>query len=597
MLLPSHQVALARGAAPAATIGTTETGDLQINLGAATSFGVSCPSLANDDTLACAGDDVEVKNGKCSSKCPEPEKPEEEVLSWSSPSNFWDKTAGANMLPMVPVSDELHGFMVGSSSPAELAAEYNELEVKRFTCELQSTTRDYTIKTDYGQIYKTERGTYGILCLRVPEWAGSIGEEATLTIKDRLNNMAEVKFAGLEEAKKYKLIHFAGDASLADVEGVHHVHITAASIEWGGDGERVPALFSSAWEYECIIDWGNKKSTHDAKVSKDQTKIDCGPAEVPSGYDGKQIAEATVSLKVTVTGSDEPSTVPLHGQTTVEVDTCGNGIEDSDESDVDCGGDMCGKCKEDKKCSKNEDCISNECTGGTCVFSVGKEGNPADSCAQILKLRPTSATGMYYVKQHNNNKLRVLCNMDKKYYNGGWQLLITMRSGNMHSGSIGPLTRAKNGNSPSETNEYTRDWRSENRPKKGDEFLMISKKYGYRKFVMTYDFCGWDSRDRGVCSGCHGTFARGQIYDQNNKAENCGGQGCWINSCSMCGGCHGRGCDTLGFQADHRDYAAWYGSGSWRLYGSGWDGSCRGGWGRTRDNGAFPISMYYRPKA
>lgn len=47
-------------------------------------------------------------------------------------------------------------------------------------------------------------------------------------------------------------------------------------------------------------------------------------------------------------------------------DACSNGQKDGDESDVDCGGPMCGKCENNKSCTAATDCKSGECTEGKC---------------------------------------------------------------------------------------------------------------------------------------------------------------------------------------------------------------------------------------
>ncbi|HLT40459.1 MAG TPA: hypothetical protein VK034_29470 [Enhygromyxa sp.] len=47
--------------------------------------------------------------------------------------------------------------------------------------------------------------------------------------------------------------------------------------------------------------------------------------------------------------------------------TCDDGVQNQDETDVDCGGDNCSKCDEGKGCSEASDCTSNMCIGQLCV--------------------------------------------------------------------------------------------------------------------------------------------------------------------------------------------------------------------------------------
>ncbi|HYD03199.1 MAG TPA: hypothetical protein VEC16_02770 [Alphaproteobacteria bacterium] len=50
---------------------------------------------------------------------------------------------------------------------------------------------------------------------------------------------------------------------------------------------------------------------------------------------------------------------------------CTNGVKDSSESDIDCGG-SCGACALDKTCITNGDCTSEKCTLGKCVVNTCK---------------------------------------------------------------------------------------------------------------------------------------------------------------------------------------------------------------------------------
>jgi hypothetical protein len=46
---------------------------------------------------------------------------------------------------------------------------------------------------------------------------------------------------------------------------------------------------------------------------------------------------------------------------------CTNGVQDADETDVDCGGPGCNVCPFGRHCSRNADCGSNACSGGVCA--------------------------------------------------------------------------------------------------------------------------------------------------------------------------------------------------------------------------------------
>jgi hypothetical protein len=55
-------------------------------------------------------------------------------------------------------------------------------------------------------------------------------------------------------------------------------------------------------------------------------------------------------------------------------DPCANGLEDGDETDVDCGGTRCGKCGAGNACSVPADCLSGRCTT-TCVPPTIAQGS------------------------------------------------------------------------------------------------------------------------------------------------------------------------------------------------------------------------------
>lgn len=159
------------------------------------------------------------------------------------------------------------------------------------------------------------------------------------------------------------------------------------------------------------------------------------------------------------------------------------------------------------------------------------QNTAATSCNQIKAIKPTSPNGLYWVEQNGDNgaKIQVMCIMDDKYDGGGWQLLLTLtHHQNMFHGSKHPLGFGNvNGDTPSLNNAYAKNWVDINQPAKGDDFLLINSGNLWKRMVMTFDFCGWDSTDNGVCTGGHGTYAKGQIYNEDGSKVPCGNAGCW----------------------------------------------------------------------
>ena len=48
-------------------------------------------------------------------------------------------------------------------------------------------------------------------------------------------------------------------------------------------------------------------------------------------------------------------------------ETCNDKIKNQDETDVDCGGNICPKCSNTMTCKNASDCVSNVCKNNTCV--------------------------------------------------------------------------------------------------------------------------------------------------------------------------------------------------------------------------------------
>ena len=69
----------------------------------------------------------------------------------------------------------------------------------------------------------------------------------------------------------------------------------------------------------------------------------------------------TSSSTSTVTSSTTSST------TTTAVPPCENGVQDGDETDVDCGGGTCSGCADGEGCALGSDCLSRFCDNGSCV--------------------------------------------------------------------------------------------------------------------------------------------------------------------------------------------------------------------------------------
>lgn len=54
------------------------------------------------------------------------------------------------------------------------------------------------------------------------------------------------------------------------------------------------------------------------------------------------------------------------------VPTCYDGVRNQDETDIDCGGDNCGRCWVNQTCADDCDCRIRSCISGTCRGNISK---------------------------------------------------------------------------------------------------------------------------------------------------------------------------------------------------------------------------------
>ncbi len=62
------------------------------------------------------------------------------------------------------------------------------------------------------------------------------------------------------------------------------------------------------------------------------------------------------------------------GETGEPMPTCGDGMANQGETDVDCGGPNCGPCGDGGMCAQNSDCASQSCVGGVCGQASCSDG-------------------------------------------------------------------------------------------------------------------------------------------------------------------------------------------------------------------------------
>ena len=127
----------------------------------------------------------------------------------------------------------------------------------------------------------------------------------------------------------------------------------------------------------------------DTMRNASETDIDCGGSACPSCSPGKQCA---LNTDCTSGVCDTAEVPPV-----CRAATCTDGLNNGDETDVDCGG-TCGRCVDGKSCATHTDCISANCdaTGPICAPRCPGAADATDCDADDLpnSLEDKNANGV-----------------------------------------------------------------------------------------------------------------------------------------------------------------------------------------------------------
>ncbi|QDG51584.1 hypothetical protein FIV42_12755 [Persicimonas caeni] len=112
---------------------------------------------------------------------------------------------------------------------------------------------------------------------------------------------------------------------------------------------------------ECV--GGAGETCDDGAQNQDETDVDCGGSVCEPCSTGQQCEEAS---DCDTSNCDANNTDQCVDATT---ETCTDGTQNQDETDVDCGGATCAACEVDEGCTASSDCLSGYCdtNSGTCL--------------------------------------------------------------------------------------------------------------------------------------------------------------------------------------------------------------------------------------
>jgi hypothetical protein len=162
---------------------------------------------------------------------------------------------------------------------------------------------------------------------------------------------------------------------------------TGGIIASGGDGPGGnPGAGGTVGNGGAISGSGGALPTcNDGKKNQDETDVDCGGATCPKCVPGRVCFAATDCTTAVCRAT-------LLGFGFCGAASCGDLVQNSTETDVDCGGVSCSPCANGKKCVAASDCTSASCVAGVCTckpltcaqITGGCGTNISDGCSGHL---------------------------------------------------------------------------------------------------------------------------------------------------------------------------------------------------------------------
>lgn len=125
-----------------------------------------------------------------------------------------------------------------------------------------------------------------------------------------------------------------------------------------------------AWKQKESCAQGSASATEGSTTSASATASASATTSASASASATDSATGSGSASATGTGTDTDPASASATMTATGGDGCSDGVQNGDETDVDCGGPTCnalGKtCWEGNACGSPEDCASTACVGGTC---------------------------------------------------------------------------------------------------------------------------------------------------------------------------------------------------------------------------------------
>eukprot|EP00924_Labyrinthula_sp_SR-Ha-C_P015829 augustus_masked-scaffold_4-processed-gene-10.41-mRNA-1 protein AED:0.48 eAED:0.48 QI:0/0/0/0.33/1/1/3/0/3038 len=150
-----------------------------------------------------------------------------------------------------------------------------------------------------------------------------------------------------------------GFISVFTVAGVYFTSTEFLREEQLVNENALSVVYNIAGDEDNVTDF-SPASCRNAVLDGEETDVDCGGV-CPSCITGHRCIENTDCTSGNCGRSSNRCLQP-------ENDHCSNGVQDTGETDVDCGWDACGAlCSDGLRCHTDKDCFSRLCSDGLCI--------------------------------------------------------------------------------------------------------------------------------------------------------------------------------------------------------------------------------------
>ena len=140
-----------------------------------------------------------------------------------------------------------------------------------------------------------------------------------------------------------------------------------------------------AWKQKESCAQGSASATEGSTTSASATASASATTSASASASATDSATGSGSASATGTGTDTDPASASATMTATGGDGCSDGVQNGDETDVDCGGSCGATCESGEMCVVDGDCVSMACGGGVCVDAMCAVTMDDNGCQACIK--------------------------------------------------------------------------------------------------------------------------------------------------------------------------------------------------------------------